>query len=76
MLDGELEAHYFLNVNGVVVVVIVQLEQLSRAMMQLFNLLVMVANADQVVVVGGVKFVFRAEQHFANDHIDDLSRHD
>jgi hypothetical protein len=52
MLDGELEAHNFLNVNGVAIVVLVQLEQLQRAMTQLLHLLVAVANIGQVVVVG------------------------
>jgi hypothetical protein len=32
VLDGELEAHDSLNVNGVTVVVLVQLEQLQHAM--------------------------------------------
>jgi len=38
--------------------------------------LVTIANASQVVVGGGVEFVFRVEQHFADDHIDDLGRND
>ncbi len=77
MLDGELEAHDSLNVNDVAIVVLVQLEQLHRAMTQLLDLLVAVADASQVVVVvGGVEFVLKAEQHFADDHIDDLGGHD
>jgi hypothetical protein len=77
MVDGELEAHdSVVTVYGVAVVVLVQLEQLQRAMTQLLNLLVAVVDTSQVVVVNGVKFVFRAEQHFANDHINNLGRHD
>ncbi len=36
----------------------------------------MVVNAGQVIVVGGVEFVFGAEQHFADDHMNNLGRHD
>ncbi len=76
MLDGELEAHDPLSADDVAVLVLIQLEQLQRATTQLFDISVVVVDAGQVVVVGDVKFVFRTEQHFADDHIDDLSRHD
>jgi hypothetical protein len=76
MLDGELEAHDPLNVDGVVVLVFVQLEQLQHATTQLLDISIVVADTSQVVVVGSVEFVFGTEQHFTNDHIDDLGRHD
>jgi hypothetical protein len=77
VLDGELEAHDPLNANSVAVFVLVQLEQLQRVTTQLFDISVAVVDTGQVVVVvGGVEFVFGTEQHFADDHIDDLDRHD
>ncbi len=44
-------------------------------MTQLLDISVAVANTNQVVVVGIVKFIFRMKQHFTDDHIDDLGRH-
>ncbi len=75
MLDGELEAHDPLKADGVTVLVFVQLEQLQRATTQLLDISVAIVNTNQVVG-GKVEFIFRTEQHFTDDHIDDLGRHD
>ncbi len=73
VLDGELGAHDPLNADSVAVLVFVQLEQLQRATTQLLNISVVVADTSQVV--GSIEFIFEMEQHFTDDHIDDLGRH-
>jgi len=76
VLDGELEAHDPLNADSVAILVLIQLEQLQRITTQLLDISVVVTDASQVIVVDSVKFVFGMEQHFTDDHIDDLGRHD